>query len=211
MVKKAFTTLFISFLSVLIVGCESRIEPTPEDTVFNGQLGDSSGSSDRSNFQNSGLYGGVDSINPNAVDGSAMNFNNTMGLESRDGSCGGGNSFLGDENLIRGQFNSVNFGFDQSYVTATERPKLRAVADYLQSNPQTKIIIEGHCDWRGTTEYNMSLGDRRARSCQQFLVSLGVPSSSIEILSKGDQESTQGGNASVMAEDRRGEFVILKQ
>ena len=54
MVKKAFTTLFISFLSVLIVGCESRVEPTPEDTVFNGQLGDSSGSSDRSNFQNSG-------------------------------------------------------------------------------------------------------------------------------------------------------------
>ena len=80
----------------------------------------------------------------------------------------------------------------------------------MQSNPNSKIIIEGHCDWRGTTEYNLALGDRRARSCKQFLESLGVDSFSIEILSKGDQEAMQGGTASQMAEDRRAEFVIIK-
>lgn len=207
--KKAFTTIFLAILALFVVGCKHRIEPIPEDTLYDGSNGDG-----RSGFMNPsrpGSGGGFDTLNPNSVGGAGFNSIDANGLESRDSFSGDGSADGFGGNLVRGQLPSVYFGFNQSFVAENERYKLKEVAEYLTSNPNSKMIIEGYCDWRGTTEYNMALGDRRARSCKQFLESLGVSSSSIEILSKGDQEAINGGTAAQMAEDRRAEFVIVKQ
>lgn len=210
MPKKVLLSVFLATLTILIVGCTKPIGPQPGDTISQGVGSSWEGYADPSRPGNESTYGS-DSLNPNAVDSSSMSFNaGSGGLEERN-SFGSGSLMNMDEgNLIRGELGSVYFGFDQSFVAQSERYKLQDVASYLKNNPNSSVIIEGHCDWRGTTEYNMSLGDRRARSCQQILISLGVPSSSLEILSKGDQEAISGGSASQMAEDRRAEFVIVK-
>ena len=211
MCKKALVSVFLSTLTILIIGCTKPIGPEPGDTISQGKAESWQGYSDPSRPGGDGSIGG-DSLNPDSVDGSSIgSFNMGGGLEERNTFGAGSLVSIDEGNFVRGQLSSVYFGFDQSFVAQNERYKLQEVANYVKSNPNSKIIIEGYCDWRGTTEYNMSLGDRRARSCQQILISMGVSSSSLEILSKGDQEAISGGTASEMAEDRRAEFVIVKQ
>jgi len=123
------------------------------------------------------------------------------GLESRDGTD------LNNE--IRGLLESVYFDFDRSNIKESERSKLRAAADYLRDNPNSRLLLEGHCDWRGTAEYNLGLGDRRAASALDYLATLGVDEGRIETLSKGDLEATRDADEATMAQDRRVEFVIL--
>lgn len=112
-------------------------------------------------------------------------------------------------NQVRGVLQSVFFGFDQSAIAAAERPKLQEAARYLEANPTHRLLLEGHCDWRGTSEYNLGLGDRRARSAQQYLTTLGVDGGRLETLSKGDLEATENGSTEQMARDRRAELVVL--
>lgn len=125
------------------------------------------------------------------------------GLEARSDS-----DLFGEQ--VRGMLEPVYFEFDRATLSQSERSKAQAAADYLQSNPQDRLLIEGHCDWRGTTEYNLGLGDRRANSVKDYVTSLGIDSSRVEILSKGDLDAAQGGNEQAMAQDRRAEMVVLK-
>ena len=69
---------------------------------------------------------------------------------------------IDDGHTVRGVLQPVYFAFDSSAIKAAERPKLQAAKDYLDKNPGYRLLLEGHCDWRGTAEYNLSLGDRRA-------------------------------------------------
>jgi peptidoglycan-associated lipoprotein len=105
----------------------------------------------------------------------------------------------------------VLFEFDRSAISAAERPKLQAAQDYLNKNPQHRLLLEGHCDWRGTAEYNLGLGDRRAGSARQFLQTLGVAQNRIETSSKGDLEAVENADEATMARDRRVDLVILKR
>lgn len=114
-------------------------------------------------------------------------------------------------NQERGVLESVYFAYDQSAIGATERPKLDAAKAYLDANPEKRLLIEGRADWRGTTEYNLGLGDRRAQAAKQYLVTLGVPDTKIEVLSKGDLEAAENASEDVMSKDRRAELVPLKQ
>jgi peptidoglycan-associated lipoprotein len=118
---------------------------------------------------------------------------------------------LDPANQERGVLESVFFAFDQSAIAPAERPKLQAAKDYLDANPEKRLLIEGRADWRGTSEYNLGLGDRRAQAAKQYLVTLGVADSRIEVLSKGDLEAAENAAESVMAQDRRAELVPLKQ
>ncbi len=126
------------------------------------------------------------------------------GLESR------GPGIIEDENSIRGLLQPVYFDFDQSAIKPSERPKLQEAARYLSEHPEHRILLEGHCDWRGTAEYNLGLGDRRANAASRFLATL-TSADKIETLSKGSLEATQNGDDSAMANDRRVEIVILKK
>lgn len=124
---------------------------------------------------------------------------------------GGSNDPLNPLNQIRGVLEPVYFAYDQSAIQGAERAKLDAAKQYLDANPEKRLLIEGRADWRGTGDYNLGLGDRRAAAAKQYLVTLGVPDTKIEVLSKGDLEATENASEDVMAKDRRGDLVVLKQ
>ena len=111
---------------------------------------------------------------------------------------------------LRGQLEAVYFDFDKSNVKTGERAKVQAAKDYLAKNPQYRFLLEGHCDWRGTAEYNLALGDRRSAAVKKFLQTLGVDPSRLDVLSKGLEDATKNADEATMAHDRRVEFVILK-
>ena len=118
---------------------------------------------------------------------------------------------LEDEFTIRGLLESVYFDFDQSAIKASERPKLAAAYEYLQQNPGQRLLLEGHCDWKGTAEYNLGLGERRACAARQYLSTLGLAADRIETSSKGNREAIENADATQAERDRRVELVILKQ
>ena len=112
---------------------------------------------------------------------------------------------------IRGMFENIHFDYDKYVIRDDAKPVLKSVSDYLLKNSAHKALIEGHCDERGTSEYNLGLGDRRAKSAKDYLVSLGIPSARIETISYGKEkplcnESTE----ECWAKNRRDQFVILK-
>ena len=113
-------------------------------------------------------------------------------------------------NEIRGKLESVYFDFNASDIKAAERVKLQAAKKYLDENPTQRLLLEGHCDWRGTAEYNLALGDRRANAAKKFLVSLGVAADRLESNSKGSLDATKEGGEAAWAKDRRVELVIGK-
>lgn len=108
------------------------------------------------------------------------------------------------------QANTVYFDFDQSAIKAGEREKLKAAKEYLDKNPGFRVLLEGHCDWRGTAEYNLGLGDRRANSVKKYLLTLGVAADRLETLSKGSLEAKPNADAATMDKDRRVDLVVSK-
>lgn len=120
------------------------------------------------------------------------------------------NGVLEDANSIRGLLQPVYFDFDKSAIRSGERAKVEEAARYLSGNPGQRLLVEGYCDWRGTTEYNLGLGDRRASSIKNYLETLGVDMNRIEIVSKGDLESMETQDDGQLQQDRRAELVILK-
>jgi len=127
-------------------------------------------------------------------------------LASRDPALIG---FADPLNTIR-PFESVLFGFDQYNLTAEERPKLQEISEFLKNNPQARLLIEGYCDWKGTPEYNKSLGDRRATTVRNYLIELGGDSSRIETVSIGDESAIPNADSTQSRLDRRAAFVVTK-
>jgi len=96
------------------------------------------------------------------------------------------------------------FDFDQFTVKSESRPALAAHAAFLSSNPSSKIVIEGHCDERGTKGYNIALGERRAQAVERFFVVNGVSKSQIEVISYGEERpAVSAHNDSAWAQNRR--------
>jgi peptidoglycan-associated lipoprotein len=119
--------------------------------------------------------------------------------------------------LFRAVAKSIFFDLDKSDLLQPEQDKLRALADFLNQERNRSIFfrVEGNCDPRGTSEYNLGLGDRRARTIRDFLASLGVDPSRIETVSYGSEKAqgTDEGSSSTppsWAFDRRGDFVYLR-
>lgn len=105
----------------------------------------------------------------------------------------------------------IYFALDRAAVAPAERPKLQAAVKWLQDNPDKNIVLEGHCDWRGTAEYNLGLGDRRANAVKRYLESLGVDGKRLETLSKGSTDAKQTGGEAEWAKDRRVDFLVLRK
>jgi len=106
---------------------------------------------------------------------------------------------------------AIYFGLDRAAVASAERPKLEAALKWLKDNPEKSLVLVGHCDWRGTAEYNLGLGDRRANSVKRFLESIGGDAKRLETLSKGSTDAKQGGGEAEWGKDRRVDFVELKK
>jgi len=105
---------------------------------------------------------------------------------------------------------TVYFDFDSAVVKTGEKPKLDVVAAHLQSNPAQAVKIEGHCDERGTEEYNRALGDRRALALREQLIAAGIGPERVDTISYGeDRPVDPGHNEAAWRKNRRGEFILL--
>lgn len=152
----------------------------------------------------------------------------STGDEMYDGSSGSAGS-VGDNDLARGgsldQYRKgtlgrgeqgpladVFFAFDSIDLSDNAREILKTNADWLRENPRAKVEIEGHTDSRGTIEYNLALGAKRANAARDYLVSLGVSSDRLTTISYGKElQVCQEETESCWAENRRAHFVVLNQ
>jgi peptidoglycan-associated lipoprotein len=109
----------------------------------------------------------------------------------------------------RGLLGDVFFDLDRAELRAEARERLARNAEWLKSHPEFQVTIEGHCDDRGTNEYNLALGERRASSARDYLVSLGVAAARVRILSYGEERPvcTQQ-SESCWAQNRRAHFLV---
>ena len=109
-----------------------------------------------------------------------------------------------------GILQTIYFDYDESEVRADQRAKLQANAQFLRDNDHFRLVVAGHCDERGTREYNMALGERRASATMQYLVSLGVPASRIDIISYGEENpAATESNEAAWAQNRRAQFQAI--
>lgn len=106
-------------------------------------------------------------------------------------------------------FGDIHFDYDKSFIRADAKPVLEKVAAYLKGNPAARLLVEGHCDERGTPEYNMALGERRAESARSYLVSLGITASRLSTVSFGEEKPVDPGHSEeAWAKNRRAHFVV---
>jgi peptidoglycan-associated lipoprotein len=117
-----------------------------------------------------------------------------------------------DANRIRDvQFENVLFGYNSFQLAPGEMAKVRAVAEYMRDNPTTRLISEGHCDERGTREYNMSLGEYRALAVRAALVHMQIDPSRVQTRSYGEEQPVNPGHEeSAWRENRRVEFALYR-
>ena len=181
--NKTARTFLTLILSIFVLsGCSSTQAPS--------QYSDGSNS-----------LGDMDFI-PDEFDGS---------LQERNEGDNIGDDKYGDYTMVEGVLPPVYFGFDSSSVGASERSKLQQAAEYLEQNSEHRLLVEGHCDWHGTSEYNLVLGDRRANSIGDYLDTLGITPERIEKLSKGSLEATSGLSRELSSQNRRADLIVLKK
>lgn len=105
----------------------------------------------------------------------------------------------------------VYFGYDSFQLAPEEIAKIEQAADYLNRNASHVMIIEGHCDERGSNEYNLSLGEQRALAIREYLVTLGVSADRMQSRSFGEERpAVQGADESAWRMNRRGEFAVYQ-
>ena len=199
-------------LAIAAVGCrkgDKNLTPIPGDSgnFAGGGNGNPAGSM---------MSGG----NDNLGDGNQFN-NNDFQTGDNIGS-GAGNlngsglpnnpdSFIG-KTETRLESSVIYFDFDSYSVKPSELPKIVTVAEKMTEIDGSLMRVEGHCDERGTEEYNRALGERRALSIRDVLVQQGISPTRITTESWGeDRPATEGETESAFAENRRGEFVLLTQ
>ncbi len=105
----------------------------------------------------------------------------------------------------------VFFEFDKSNIKDKYKEVLRDNAEILLENPDVELLIEGHCDERGTNEYNLALGERRAKSVIEFYMAYGIPKSRLSMVSYGEERPfAKGHNEEAWAKNRRAHMVVQK-
>jgi peptidoglycan-associated lipoprotein len=134
------------------------------------------------------------------------------------GATGGGGSGTGQANAAApgspGDFTTnvgdrVFFDFDKSVIKPEGRTTLQRQAEWLKKYPNYSVTIEGHCDERGTREYNLALGERRASAVRNALVALGIPAARVKTISYGkERPAVLGSNDAAWAQNRRGVTVL---
>ncbi len=113
---------------------------------------------------------------------------------------------------VKIDFSIVYFGFDSYSIEEASIPLLTEAARLLRSYPQVAVRLEGHCDERGTTEYNLALGEKRSAAVRDYLVNLGVERSRLATVSFGKEKPADPGHNEISwAKNRRVEFIIEKK
>lgn len=181
--KKFFIVLASAVLVIGLAGCKKKpVRPDPSAT----QLGPNPGG-----------------------DSAALNAQTTNPASDLNSGLSPRTDGIDENGQIKDLLGAVYFDFDSSSIKPAEREKIKAAKDYLAKNPTYRILFEGHCDWRGTDEYNLSLGDRRATAAKKYLISLGVDAAKVESNSKGSLEATKNADDATRAKDRRAQIIVL--
>jgi len=108
-------------------------------------------------------------------------------------------------------FENVAFPYDSFQIADSERGKIEQVADYVNSHEGITVVIDGHCDERGSREYNISLGEHRALAVRAYLISLGVSGDAVQTRSFGEEQPVDPGHdAAAWSANRRGEFSLYR-
>lgn len=106
---------------------------------------------------------------------------------------------------------TVHFDFDSAALVDSEKKTLEGNAEWMKKNSSVKMLIEGHCDQRGSNEYNLSLGERRANTIKSMLVKMGIKSDRLSVVSFGEEKLiSEGDSEAEMAKNRRANFVPSK-
>lgn len=168
-------------LGLFFAGCSDPMQSlTPNDTI----VGTQASSLERDDW-----------INPEQM--AAM-----QGLKARDSS-------ILNPDAIRSIQNSIFFEFDNFSLQPSQHATLAQTADYLKRNTGSKVLLEGHCDWHGTTEYNLALGDKRAATVKACLTQAGIEGHRLQTLSKGSLEATTSLTKQEAVRDRRVDIIVL--
>jgi peptidoglycan-associated lipoprotein len=117
-----------------------------------------------------------------------------------------------DELNRQGVLKTVYFEYDQEALSEAARTTLQENAQWLRAHPGYKVRIEGNADDRGTIEYNLALGQRRADSVREYLGSLGASASDLEVISYGEEKPASDGQGETSwAKNRRADFIIVSK
>ncbi len=107
---------------------------------------------------------------------------------------------------------TIYFAFDDYSLNAQSQTNIDEVAKYMNNNSDVQIKLEGHCDERGSTEYNLALGQRRAQSVKDYLVQLGIDENRLPTVSYGEEKpAVDGGDEAAWSQNRRVEFVLQNE
>jgi peptidoglycan-associated lipoprotein len=113
------------------------------------------------------------------------------------------------DNGKAGGLKTIYFGFDSSELSTDTKDALKANAEYLKASSTVDVQVEGHCDERGGRQYNLALGERRAKAVRDYLIALGVESKRLSTISYGSERpKAEGSDESAWSQNRRANFVV---
>ena len=217
MLTRCSTFIALSLLvsAVVLTGCAKRPATTaaaaPAPTGSSGTTGagsgtgTSSGSGSQVQPGTSSGGGGTTATQPGTSGGGTTSSGVGTGTQSPTSTARPAiRDFAADSNL-----GDIYFDFDKYDIRQTDTRTLDGNAQWLKSNPNHLVLIEGHCDERGTNEYNLALGERRAKSTMNYLVSQGVQANRITIISYGEERpACTDKNEQCWAKNRRAHFLV---
>ena len=181
MIKRLLTICAATFL---LAACETA------STDSNEVVGSSSGSSSGS--------GAAASASSNTSGNTSGNTSANTSSDAGGTTSAGGASSIGSirtpDELLAKVGSTVYFDYDQSSLTSEAQATLDRQAAFLKASPSFRLVIEGHCDERGTREYNLALGDRRASAVRDYLVAKGINASRLSTISYGKERPSVGGS-----------------
>jgi peptidoglycan-associated lipoprotein len=133
-------------------------------------------------------------------------------IRSVDPDAAAGRDFaVSDPSGEGGPLEDIHFEYDQAELTDQARAILERNAQWIKAHPAAKVRVEGHCDDRGTVEYNLALGERRAQSTREYLVSLGVAGDRLTTVSYGKERPVDTGTTeTAYARNRRAHFAVSR-
>lgn len=184
----------LTAVAFFIAACETASQTTADSS---GDSSSSTAASSASTSSSSGSSGSSGSSSSSSSSGSASS------------ASGGVTDKATAEGALAAIGNTVYFGYDSSALTADTEGTLMRQAAFLNANPALTVTLEGHCDERGTREYNLALGERRATAARDFLLAQGVDSARIRTISYGkERPAVAGSNDGAWSKNRRAATVI---
>jgi len=194
-----FAALVILFSSVILMGCPKKVPSTEGSAGLSREKSGTTGQEGTSGSDGRSL---PPPPQEERIDPMAKGDSTPDGMETPSAGGEGGESVTSLQDIF--------FEFDQWVIKPESRKLLEADAEWLAAHPQAKIQIEGHADERGTEEYNLALGERRAKSVMNFLVNLGVSPSRLSSISYGEEKPfCSDKSESCYEKNRRAHFVIV--